>query len=87
MTPTASRGAVFKHATPPVGVYGKLDQFRGTGDVAFRTGLFSELPVNGRLAGPDPHLSLGADEATSPLKRLETTQQDSHEHHPDEERL
>ena len=75
---TASRDPVFKHATPPVGVYGKLVPFRGTGDVAFRTGEFGKLLVLVSLASPCPDLTLVADEATSPLKRTETTQQTTH---------
>jgi hypothetical protein len=77
---------VFIHATPPVGVSGKLVPFRGTGEVACRTGSFGTLLVRVSLASPCPDLTLVADKATSPLERPDTTQQDGHEHHDDEER-
>ena len=86
MTRTASRGSVFKHTTPPVGVSSKLIPFRGTGDVAFRAGEFAKLLVLVSLASPYPDLTPVADKATSPLKHPETAQQDGHEHHHDEER-
>jgi hypothetical protein len=86
MTRFAPRYSVFKHATPPVGVYGKLVPLRGTGQVAFRAGQFGKLLVLVPLASPCPDLTLVADKATSPLKHPETTEQHGHEHHHGEER-
>jgi hypothetical protein len=77
---------VFEHTTPSIGVRGKLVPLRGTGDVAFGTGSLGKLLVVVSLAGPCSDLTLIADQATSLLKHPETTEQDSREHHHDEER-
>jgi hypothetical protein len=86
MTWVAVRCSVFEHATPSVGVHGKLLPFRGIGDIAFRTGLFGKLLILVSLASPCSDLTLIADKATSPVNHPETAQQDSHDRHHNEER-
>jgi hypothetical protein len=85
MTRFAARCSVFKHATPPLGPYGKLVPLPGTGLVAIRAGQFGTLPVLVSLASPCPDLTLVADNAISPLKHLENTKLHGHEHHHGEE--